>query len=584
VKPAKLVKDLEKQLKKDPTNPVLRLRLAGALVAAQQVGPALEIYRSVAIGYAEQGRIERAQAVCQSSLEIEPAQADVEALLRKLDAQLAKRVEPATPVAPAAAPAMPRPGKRPSGFGEDLLTPSSVPELRVRGRETGPSQGGSRPDALARVGISPPSATRRGLALPVRPRLTPSGVYGKPGDVVRRRGNSTAPPPMIRSGAPEPPAPPAPHMPPPLRAPSGLSGVEEDDAPTRVADGAMDAMVRLSASPTAPPASPSSPPGRARTARESDIEELIASLDVRGNEGEETVVNDGMSLARVLSPSLVSHGERPELPMFKGLPPAAIAEITTGMTRRRAASGEMIVREGDPSHACYVVVSGELRVLKRDPLNPRSELFEVSRIGEGMFFGEIALLADRRRQATVQAVGEVDYYEIPRALIRKVAAGDPEVDRFLSGFYRERLLASLVATAPFFAPLDVKERAELLRQFQLQRLEPRSPIIIEGNRAGGFYLVVLGSLEITRAVSGERTVLLASLGEGTYFGEMSLLRGDVARASVTATGLTELAMLPAKNLYALVASHPTLWEEVRREARRRELESVQMLAGTTGAL
>ena len=79
-------------------------------------------------------------------------------------------------------------------------------------------------------------------------------------------------------------------------------------------------------------------------------------------------------------------------------------------------------------------------------------------------------------------------------------------------------------------------------------------------------------------------MLLASLGEGTYFGEMSLLRGDVARASVTATGQTELAMLPAKNLYALVASHPTLWEEVRREARRRELESVQMLAGTTGSL
>jgi CRP-like cAMP-binding protein len=341
----------------------------------------------------------------------------------------------------------------------------------------------------------------------------------------------------------------------------------------------MDPMLHVQ-----PEAAPPSARARTRTQRESDIEELIASLDVRAVDGEETVVNDGMSLARVLSPSLVSRGDRPELPMFKGLPPAAIAEITNGMTRRRAVSGELVVREGDPSHACYVVVSGELRVLKRDPLNPRSELFEVSRIGEGMFFGEIALLADRRRNATVQAVNDVDYFEIPRALIRKVAASDPEVDRFLSGFYRERLLASLVATAPFFAPLDVKERAELLRQFQLQRLEPRSPIIIEGNRAGGFYLVVLGSLEITRAVSGDRTVLLASLGEGTYFGEMSLLRGDVARASVTATGLTELAMLPAKNLYALVASHPTLWEEVRRDARRRELESVQMLAGTTGSL
>jgi CRP-like cAMP-binding protein len=63
---------------------------------------------------------------------------------------------------------------------------------------------------------------------------------------------------------------------------------------------------------------------------------------------------------------------------------------------------------------------------------------------------------------------------------------------------------------------------------------------------------------------------------------MSLLRGEVARASVITTAPSELAVLPAKNFYALVASHPTLWDEVRKGSSRRELDDVQMLAGATG--
>ena len=102
--------------------------------------------------------------------------------------------------------------------------------------------------------------------------------------------------------------------------------------------------------------------------------------------------------------------------------------------------------------------------------------------------------------------------------------------------------------------------------------------------SGGFYLIVLGTVEITKRVSDKRQVLLATLDEGNYFGELSLLGGDVARASVTATGPTELAVLPAKNFYALVANHPILWDQVRQEAHRRELEIVQIVTGMTGSV
>jgi CRP-like cAMP-binding protein len=459
------------------------------------------------------------------------------------------------------------------------------------------------------------------MPLPVR---NLSGTAAPPAPTVRgrpidpRRGKaSTAPPPLIRGTPRRTSLMPAITRPQaelplsPLSSPLRGQGQVDEEAPTRVADRLIPSSDRTPpggrspsgmARPLAPPerAIASAPPRRARPplvaadtlggetrvaqTGATELERLARALDGTDEPVEATIVDDGLALARVLSPSVVTQGEKPELAMLRGMPERAVNAIAAGMTRRQAHAGEMVVREGDRGDACYVVVRGELRVLKRDPLNPRGELVEIGVLGEGAFFGEIALLPERRRLATVQAVGDVEYFAIPRALLRQVSRDVPEVEAFLMRFYRERLLANLVASATFFTPLAETARADLVKHFQLQRFGPRSQIVSEGRRAGGFYLVVLGALEITRAVTSDRSVLVASLGEGAYFGEMSLLRGDVARASVATVGITELAMLPPKNFYALVASNPSLWDEVRKEARRRELESLQVLVGQTTSL
>jgi len=106
-------------------------------------------------------------------------------------------------------------------------------------------------------------------------------------------------------------------------------------------------------------------------------------------------------------------------------------------------------------------------------------------------------------------------------------------------------------------------------------------VVIEGEPAGGLFLIVLGSVEITKRVADKRSVLLATLGEGAYFGEMSLLRGGVAGATVTAVGPTELAVMRPRDFYAVIAENPHLWDEVRREANRRQLANNQLVTGET---
>ncbi len=65
--------ELQRRLADEPSNLGIRVALAGALLDAGRTGDAVELYRSVAIAYREQGRTKQAIAVCHSILEIAPA-------------------------------------------------------------------------------------------------------------------------------------------------------------------------------------------------------------------------------------------------------------------------------------------------------------------------------------------------------------------------------------------------------------------------------------------------------------------------------------------------------------------------------
>jgi len=84
IQPRPALRDLEKRLREEPENLGLRVQVAGALREAGRHGDAVELYRSVAIAYRDQGRTQQAVAVCRSILEIAPADPVCEALLEVL--------------------------------------------------------------------------------------------------------------------------------------------------------------------------------------------------------------------------------------------------------------------------------------------------------------------------------------------------------------------------------------------------------------------------------------------------------------------------------------------------------------------
>ena len=70
------------------------------------------------------------------------------------------------------------------------------------------------------------------------------------------------------------------------------------------------------------------------------------------------------------------------------------------LTRLKAAPGEVIVRQGDLADRFYIVSKGEVEVIRDDPAGESRRL---AILGPGEFFGEIGLLREVRRTATVRA-------------------------------------------------------------------------------------------------------------------------------------------------------------------------------------
>ncbi len=285
------------------------------------------------------------------------------------------------------------------------------------------------------------------------------------------------------------------------------------------------------------------------------------------------------SFARTIS-SLAPDGSAIDAPLtvFADLPDEVLQEMTKKMIFRTFEPGEVILEEGALGDSCFVIIGGAVRVLKQDSQRLHSPPIEVARLGDGGLFGEFGALSDRRRHATVEAVTECQIYEIPRPVLRELVASFPGVKPILNSYYRERLLATLLRTAPLFRLLPEDSRGHLLSMFEPHLCDVGDVLIDEGEPSTGLHLIIRGAVDVTKRFVHKENIRLATLSEGDYFGEISLLEGTEAYASVVPTGPTELAVLRPKGFYDIVSTNPSLWDALKREAARRTEVMERMLA------
>lgn len=248
-----------------------------------------------------------------------------------------------------------------------------------------------------------------------------------------------------------------------------------------------------------------------------------------------------------------------QTPLLAGLPPRVLEALIHKITLLDLAPGAVLFAEGDRSTSLYIVSEGEVVVEARAS-------GELARLGPGAFFGEVSLLTDLPRSATIRAAGPVELLVIDREVIRGLVADHPAVLGVLLRFIRDRLVAQVTRTSALFQPFADPERAELSSQFELVEVDGGAPLIVQGQRADGLYVMLAGRVEVWR--DGEATPV-ATLGPGEVFGEMSLLGGGGSTAHVRAATRVLALRMPARTFHAVIMTHPPVLEYVGTLAEQR---------------
>jgi CRP-like cAMP-binding protein len=322
-----------------------------------------------------------------------------------------------------------------------------------------------------------------------------------------------------------------------------------------------------------------SSPLEAFTELELDGESLLHAVERAARVGAKARAS-GAAVPEVLDAEPAAPPQRhkpPEVPLFSDLPPQAFIELFERGPLLRFKKGQRIFEQGSIGQSFFIVCQGSVRVVRQEKGTAR----ELAQLPEGSFFGEMALLSDNPRIASVEAASdEAEVLEIPAALLSLLSSRYPSVASALRKFCRQRLLLNVMNTSALFQPFDGKDRRALVERFRAREVSSSTAIIREGQHSDGLYVILSGEVQVSRAGR-----VLAHLREADVFGEMSLLQKAPATATVTALRRTSLLRLPREDFDEIIMSHPQILVLVSEltEDRRRQTDAILSRTAAIGA-
>jgi len=268
----------------------------------------------------------------------------------------------------------------------------------------------------------------------------------------------------------------------------------------------------------------------------------------------------------------------PKIPLFSEISAEAFRAMLSDSKVTEFQRDEVIFKKGDPSTTLGVVVEGTIAITLDDGRHAGPTL------GPGEFFGELGVFTGKPRGATVRALTKSEILELELSAIATIVRSDPATLKVLLRFFGERLMANVLARAPLFSQLPIDEREHLRSRFSVIDVKRGTHIIHQGTRSEALFVLIDGAVRVERG-SAPTTELVARLGPGDMFGEISVLTQLPAVAHVVADTRCLLLALPADRLAEVAGQHPALLAHATRLAEERmnalapkpQLELVEVL-------
>lgn len=227
--------------------------------------------------------------------------------------------------------------------------------------------------------------------------------------------------------------------------------------------------------------------------------------------------------------------------LFRFVPPEQRDRLERLFRPAHHAFGDLIVKQGDPADAFFLLVSGRARVLRQ---NEGGQELSLNLLHAGAEFGESALLSGGVRNASVRCSSPVELLRLERADFLALVSEFPQFRNYLELTSRWRAVHGFLYEFSNFGRLPSS-----VLQALMERLEPRQVargqfVLREGDPAGPMYIIQEGRVRIFSGRDGQIRNR-AFLRDGDFFGELSILSNAPRAASAQAvTDCQLLAIAP----------------------------------------
>jgi CRP-like cAMP-binding protein len=111
------------------------------------------------------------------------------------------------------------------------------------------------------------------------------------------------------------------------------------------------------------------------------------------------------------------------VPLFAKIEPSKLKLLAFTSERLTFAANQMLFHQGDIGDAAYVIIDGQAEVIVETPNGPLT----VARLGKNAFVGEIAILIDVPRTATIKASTRLETLKISKDLFFRLVKEFPEM-------------------------------------------------------------------------------------------------------------------------------------------------------------
>jgi CRP/FNR family transcriptional regulator, cyclic AMP receptor protein len=125
------------------------------------------------------------------------------------------------------------------------------------------------------------------------------------------------------------------------------------------------------------------------------------------------------------------------VPLFSGLGKGELQFLASRMDEVDLPAGRTLITEGQPTDSFFIVISGQVQVMRRGK--------PIARLGPGEFFGEIGMLDQGPATATVVCDGSVQAMVLSHAQFRDAIKGNEKLAMQVIAAMAQRLRANALA-------------------------------------------------------------------------------------------------------------------------------------------